>query len=309
MNFDIVDMHAMRVAVARRVSELGVTLTAFYTIVIVVAGASGIALLAWPANSGSFFAWHLGAAPTAATIGALYLASVPTFAAALVRPRRETRSLNRAVLALAVPTLWFTLVHRDVFDWSRPQAIGWVLLFMSAPITIALELRAATDPGASQRATRWTRATLAVVALASAAGAIALWAEPIRSAVAPNSPIPLVGLTSRYLGAWCAFLATAAATAAAGGRRSEARLVAVLLGSVSFAALVAVVRTFDDVGPNVGVHVGTITALGIVAALLHRANRTTLGWRGATPSARHHTDRRSSRTRTIDTDQPDRIPL
>ncbi len=262
-----------RLVVASRIRDLGVTLTAFYSIVIAVAGASAVALLAWPAKSGSFFSWDLGDPTVAATIGGLYLASVITFAAALARSRAETRSLNWGVLALAVPTLWFTLVHHHVFDWDRPQAVAWVVLFASAPLSIALDLRAPADPDSSRPATVATRAALAVMAIASAMGAATLWVEPMRSAVAPHSPIPLVGLTGRYLGAWCAFLATSAGVAAVRGRTSDARLVSVLYGSVSASTLLAAARTSGDLGPNGAAYATAWASLGITAAILHRTNR------------------------------------
>lgn len=261
-------------AVAVRIRDLGTTLAAFYLIVVVVAGGSATALLVWPASSASYFSWDLGEPATAATIGGLYLASVVAFGVGLLRSRSQVRSLSIGVLALALPTLWFTWTHRGVFDWSRPQAVAWVILFLSAPISIARELRVPVGADPSRRAGRATRTTLALVAVAGAVGAGALWFEPLRSGIAPHSPIPVAGLTGRYLGAWCAFLATTAASAAVRGRTSDARLTSVLLGSVSLGVLAAAARTLGDLGANAAISAGTIAGLGIVAVVLHRANRT-----------------------------------
>lgn len=287
-----------RQVAASRVRDLGVTLTVFYFVVIVVAGASAGALLGWPAHSGSFFSWDLGAPTVAATIGGLYLASVITFVVALVSPRSQTRSLNWGVLALAIPTLWFTITHHNVFDWSRPQAVAWVGLFASAPTSIALDLREPVGTDSSRPSSHATRATLAVMAIASAMAAFALWLEPVRTAVAPHSPIPLIGLTGRYLGAWCAFLATSAGVAAIRGRRSDARLVAVLFGSVSAATLLAAARTIGDLGPNAAVYAAAVASLGGLAGMLHRANEPA--------SRRAHDEAGTTRSRSKSCCQPAR---
>ena len=177
-------------AAGRRRDDLGAMLTAFYIVVIVVAGASATALLGWPAHSVLYFSWDLGEPPAAAAIGGLYLASVATFGAALPRYRAQVRVLSIGVLALALPTLWFTMTHRSVFDWSRPQAVAWVILFLSAPAAIAWDLYTPAGRDPSPAAGRGTRATPAAVAIAGAAGASALWVEPVTSLVAAHSPIP-----------------------------------------------------------------------------------------------------------------------
>lgn len=268
-------LERLAAAVGRRLRDLGVALTAFWVIVIAVAGGSAIALLGWPAHSGSYFSWDLGAPAAAAAIGGLYLASVATFGAALVRSRSQVRSLSIGVLALALPTLWFTVTHRSVFDWTRPQAVAWVILFLAAPIAIAADLQTPAESDDSPLAGRATRATLSVVAFASAVGAVAIWVEPAASHVAAHSPIPIVGLTGRYFGAWCAFFATTAAAAAVRGRVADARLTAVLLGTASIGLLTAAVRTADGLGPHAGAYIAAVTATGTVATVLHRINRET----------------------------------
>lgn len=272
-------------AAERRLRDLGIALTAFWVVVIAVAGGSAFALLGWPAHSRSYFSWDLGEPPAAATIGGLYLASVATFGAALMRSRSQVRSLSIGVLALALPTLWFTVIHRSVFDWTRPQAIAWVTLFLAAPIAITADLQTPAGPDDSPRAGRATRATLSVVAFAGAVGAVAIWVEPAASNVAAHSPIPVVGLTGQYLGAWCAFFATTAAAAAVRGRVADARLTAVLLGTASIGLLTAAARTADGLGPNAEPYIAAVTTTGIVATVLHRTNRETDAHAIGTPDA------------------------
>lgn len=252
-----------------RVAELGPLLTGFFLVVVVIAGGSSVALLVWPAHSDHYFSWDLGASPAAALIGGLYLASVVVFAEALTRPRNETRSLSLGILGLALPTLLFTAVHSSVFDWTRPQAVLWVILFLSAPLSILFDLRVPTNFGAPFPTSVQTRVTLAAVSLSSLGLAVGLWAEPTRFWLAPRSPIPLAGLTSDYLGAWCSFVSVTAAVALIRGRRSDVRQVGVLLGSVSVGAGLAAVRTASDLGPNAATYsTGLIGLAAIAIALL-----------------------------------------
>lgn len=104
-----------------RVEELGLALAGFFAIVVIVAGASALALLAWPSQSGAYFSWDLGDPSAAALIGGLYFASVIVFADAAVRPLQQTRALTFGVLGLALPTLVFTGMNHHVFGWSRPK--------------------------------------------------------------------------------------------------------------------------------------------------------------------------------------------
>lgn len=247
---------------------LGSLLTGFFLVVVFIAGGSSIALLVWPAHSDLYFSWDLGAPPIAALLGGLYLASVIVFAEALMRPRHETRSLSLGVLGLALPTLVFTGLNNAVFDWTRPQAVLWVVLFLSAPIAILLDLRAPTDAGLSPSIPMKASAALAVVSLSGIGLATGLWATPIRSWLAPRSPIPLAGLTASYLGAWCSFVALTAGVAFIRGRPSDVRQVGVLLTSVSIGAALAAARTAADLGPNVVIYFAGLVALATTGVRL-----------------------------------------
>lgn len=270
---------------AERVEELGLVLAGFFAIVVVVAGASALALLTWPSHSGTYFSWDLGEPPAAALIGGLYLASVIVFADAANRPRHETRALTVGILGLAIPTLVFTAVEHTVFDWSRPQAVAWVILFCSAPVSIALDLRTPTGHATAPQMSALAKAVLAATALASAGLAVGLWAEPSRARLADSGPIPLAGLTANYLGAWAAFIAIAATVAVLRGRTSDTRSVCVLLGSVAFGAAIAAARTSSDLQANTIEYLTGLTAMAVTALALnrsHRAGSLAPGIKGAT---------------------------
>ena len=264
----------VRSLLAGRVAEHGVVITGFFVVVVAVAGASSIALLVWPSHSDTYFSWDLGTPPAAATIGGLYLASVVVFAVALTRPRPETRSL------------------------SFPQAIAWVILFLTAPISIGCDLRATTRTDTSPPARPTSRIALWVIAVSGGGLAIALWSEAPGDTVSAHSPIPVVGLTGHYIGAWCAFIAVSAATAAIRGRTGDARLVAVLLGSVSTGILAGAARSAVDLGPNVDIYVAALLGIAILAMALHRSNRmpTTQAIEPATPPDDRLMARADSRT-------------
>lgn len=248
-----------------RVAELGSLLAGFFLIVVAVAGGSAVALLIWPAYSNRYFSWDLGATPAAALIGGLYLASVVVFADALTRPRHETRSLSLGVLGLALPTLLATTLYHDIFNWTRPQAIAWVVLFLSAPLSIVLDLRVPTSGDQAGPASTRARAFLAIASLSSIGLAVGLWAAPSRSWLEPRSPIPLAGLTASYLGAWCSFIALTAGVALIRGRTSDVRQFGLLLGSVSIGAALAAVRTASDLGPNAATYTVGLIGLAIAA--------------------------------------------
>ena len=106
------------------------------------------------------------------------------------------------------------------------------------------------------------------MALAVGLLAGAMWFDPTRTWLSARSPIPLVGLTGRYLGAWCAFVSVTAATAFVRGRRSDVRIVGVLVGSISIGMLAATARTWGSVGTNASMYVVGLLGVGAVAATL-----------------------------------------
>ena len=134
------------------VDRLGVLTVAIFVIVVAAAGISGLVLLLAPGSTGRYFSWTLRPRAAAAVIGGLYVASAIVFAWALTASRRQARPLVVGILGLAVPTLVLTIVYDEVFDFSRWQAVLWVVLFVSAPVSAAaiLATTAADDPGAAR---------------------------------------------------------------------------------------------------------------------------------------------------------------
>jgi len=235
-----------------------------FAAVVVAAGVSGLALLVWPDETGQFFSWGLGPPPLASLVGGLYLASAVTFAVAIRLPWRYSRSLVAASVALTAPTLIATLVHLDVFDFGRWQALAWLGLFMAAPPfwTALLVINRAAVPRDETRV-RWPRAAaLLALAVLLVVLAIVLWADPVSGAgVLPFEPSPLGG---RFIGCWAAFLAVMATWAAL--RPAEAKLPLIALVAYPLGALVAGLRSLPDLSPP-GARWAYLSALALASAV------------------------------------------
>jgi hypothetical protein len=240
--------------------------------VVVAAGASGVALLAAPGSTDRYFSWTLRPPGAAALIGGFYLASAVVFGWGLTLPRRQVRALLIGVLGLAVPTLVLTIVHDEVFNFGRWQAVAWIALFVTAPVSASILLRLlAGDEGSDRALPRWCRGALIVLGAVLAAVAVLVWVDATRDDVIRFSPVDLVRLTGTYLGAWCSFLALLCLHAAVTGSWDEGRVAFVTLGVAAAGAAVALLRTIDDIRHPV-VALLACAALGVLAGVMYRAS-------------------------------------
>lgn len=246
--------------------RLGMPLTTFLLIVVVAAGASGVALLAFPGSTARYFSWELRPVEAAALIGGCYLASAVVFGVALAAPLRQLQGLCVAVLGLAVPTLVLTLVHDEVFDWGRWQAVVWLALFVGAPVTMTALLVTLRERFRGRalggELAAWVRWTLGGLAAALAVLAPLIWIAPTRAVLSAVSPVELRGLAGAYLGAWCSFLALLCGWAAVRGHRDDARLTMVALVAVGAGGLLAAARSFLALD---AVRIGYLLVLGLLA--------------------------------------------
>jgi hypothetical protein len=215
-------------------------------LVALAAGFVGILMLIAPASTGRYFSWVLGPAPLAALVGGCYVASAVVFGWAAAREQwAGRRGLCVAVFGLTLPTLAATARHHDVFDFSRWQAVAWVLLFVASPLLFGLTLYLLRGSVAARgpRLRLWARAVLTVVAVGYAALAVALWAWP--STVGRHGPFAVAGLGARFAGSWAAFLAICASYAVR-ARWEEARVPVLALAVWPACVLGAAVLRLDD---------------------------------------------------------------
>jgi hypothetical protein len=255
------------------VDRLGALTVVIFSIVVFAASATGIVLLAAPGETDRYFSWTLRPRAAAAMIGGLYLASAILFGWGLVIPRRQARPLLAAILGLSIPTLVLTFIHDEVFDFSRWQAVAWVVLFVSAPVSaVATVVSTAPDGAATARLRMWARLVIGMLALAFMAVAIMVWFDTTRSDVARYAPFALVRLTGTYLGAWCSFLGLAAAWAAVRGGWDDARAPLVAIALASAGANFALLRTASDIRHR-ALTVFVTAALGALAIVIYWVER------------------------------------
>jgi hypothetical protein len=247
--------------------------TTFLAIVVVAAGISGVVLLAFPGSTGRYFSWALGPPPAASLVGGFYVASAVAFAWAVTLPWSQVRPLLFGVLGLAVPTLVLTIVHDEVFDFGRWQAVAWVLLFTAAPVSATLLLLTIPPPaGSDRRLLRWVRAVLAALAVLFAAVAALVWVDGTREDLLRWSPVDLVRLSGTYLGAWCSLLAALCGVASVQGTWDAARLPLATLGLAATGAAVGLLRTADQLR-HAPIALGVVVAVATLSAGLYAVER------------------------------------
>jgi hypothetical protein len=254
--------------------RLGPAVTAFLGIVVAAAGISGVVLLLFPGSTGRYFSWALGPPGAAAMVGGFYVASAVAFGWALTLPLAQVRPLLVGVLGLAVPTLILTIVHDEVFDFDRWQAVAWLLLFVAAPVSATALLR--TGPPASrsgQRLRPWVRAVLAGLAALLATLAALVWIAGTREELLRWSPVALVRLSGTYLGAWCSFLAALCAVAALQGRWDAARVPLATLALAAAGAAVGLLRTAGDIR-HAPAALAVVAGLAALSTGLYAVERT-----------------------------------
>lgn len=243
--------------------------------VVFAAGLSGVLLLGFPRSTPSTFAWGLQPEPLAALVGGFYLASALTFAFAYRQPWPRVRGLGFGVLALTIPTFLVTLLHLDVFDFSRVLAVLWVVLFLVTPILMTgIILRHPAGPVAEDTPLpAWLRALLAGFALLGLVGAIGLWVDPV--GFGAFFPFELPPLGGRFVGCWSFFLAVLAAYPAARNRLAEAPVTLVALATFALGALLGAARTLDGMqSPGGTAYLGVLALLSVVTIGMWAGSRS-----------------------------------
>jgi hypothetical protein len=216
-----------------------------FAIVAVVAGIVGVVMLVAPGSTGDYFSWELGPPPLASLVGGLYVASTVVFGLAIAQAWGAVRGLVAGVLALTLPTLAATLIHSEVFDFSRAVAVIWLILFVASPLTYGsiLVLRRTARVAGGPPLPGRLRMSLGALAVVLTAFGLLTWVD--RTAAEELVPFALAPMGGKFLGAWSLFLAVLAAWAAAGGR-DEARIPLVGLLAYAVGALGAGLRSLGD---------------------------------------------------------------
>jgi len=244
-----------------------------FLVLVLAAGLGGIALLAVPGATGSFFAWGLDPEPLAAFAGGVYVGAAVLYAVAFPVPWPQVRALVAAAVVLSVSVFVITLAHTDVFDFDRMQAWAWVVLFAAFSLIMIGILALTPQEGRRRKAVPLEeRARLAFGIVAGLLGllALALWIDP--TWLSGASPFDLPPLGGRFAGSWIALLAFLSGWAAVRNRRDEAWLPALALLALPAGALLAALRTVSDLesgaaGAAYAAMLTVLVALGVALLL------------------------------------------
>lgn len=239
-----------------------------FQIVVLVAGVTGLGLLALPGSTERFFSWGLDPVPVAALVGGLYLGSAAAFGWSAGRVSVAGRALCLLSLVFTVPSLVITLVHLSVFDLGRVQAWLWLLLFVAAPpfFLAMLATGAWRAVGTGPPLPPWARSAAGAVGVAALTAAVALLADPAGSdAWLPFAPPPLGG---RFLGVWAAVVAFGAGWSAL-RNAEEARVTGLTAAALLGGAALGAARAYGAL--ETGGRAALVAALVVASAVLAAA--------------------------------------
>jgi hypothetical protein len=247
--------------------------------------ASGLVLIsAWQLfvltdHTDRFFAWTIGVPLTAAVDGAFYLAAFfLLFPAARAHTWAEVKPISFGVLAVSTLKLIATLLHADLFHFSRGAATarfaawGWLVVYVAVPVVlgslIVAELR---SPGTDPPPTRPMPPPLRVMggllgAVLLVVGACLLVAP---SMTAAHWPWPLTDLTAQALSAWFVGVGIVAALAVVDGDVVRARNVwtsATILAVLQAVALLRYVDAVQWSSLAAWTYVAIFSVMGVVGA-------------------------------------------
>lgn len=221
------------------------------SVVTIAAGVAGLVMLVAPGDTDSYFSWPIGPPPLAAAVGAFYLVSAGLFAVLGLRADwSAAHGVCVAVLAFTIPTFVATVHHDDLFDWGRWQASAWAAVFAATPVIFSalLFIQRGRATTAGPTLPPLGRVVLGSLGVVYALLALGLLLAPAR--LEPRSPYDLPGLSGRFMGSWCAFLAVLAGFALWRNRAREAAVPLVALMLWPTAAVVGALRAFDDLQPS-----------------------------------------------------------
>jgi hypothetical protein len=247
-----------------------------FLILSLAAGAIGLALLAVPEATGTFFAWGLFPQALAAFAGGVYVGSAALYAIAIPEGAHATRGLVAGAAMLSVSVLIVTLVHLEEFDLDRGQAWAWLVLFAGFSIVTVWLLVSGRGPGTGGGDLEHSdRSLLGVAATTLGALALVLWLDPEVNFM----PYLVPELGGRFAGSWAATLAVIAGWAAFSGDRAQGRLAGLGLALLPGGVFIGGLRTLGELEPypSAVLYMGALlalTSLGVSIALSAGKSRT-----------------------------------
>jgi MFS family permease len=248
---------------------------AIFVLGVVLTAGTGATLWLFPDRTEDYWAWTIGAAPSAAFFGAGYLgAAVALALAAREQAWQPVRLVVVLALALTSLALLVTLLHPDPFAFedgrTQPVAWIWIVVYAALPPLLLLTLHRQERAGGAQeyggaRVAGATRAGACVagVALGALGLAYLLGWDTSQS----WWPWPLTPLTAAVLGAWLLTFAVGFLWFALRDPSwPRSRIALAALGVTAALDLGAALRLWDDLDGAAAVYVGVLVAMlaGIV---------------------------------------------
>jgi hypothetical protein len=240
-----------------------------YLVVAVLAAIAGIILVAAPGSTQRLFAWGLKPPAVAGMTGGMFVGAAVAYGVAATRTRVAGFGLSLFSIVFAGPVFGYTLLHHDLFDFGRWQAVLWLASF-----TLIIVLSLVMLAGGVWRSTgrgpflpAWARVVLGVMGLGAVAIATAMWFK----SEGPKAwiPLDLSQFAGQLFGMW--FCLTGFACLWSSIRPAEeARVLVVAATALLAGAVVGTIRAYSGfVHANRAVFlVGLLVALGLCVAIL-----------------------------------------
>jgi hypothetical protein len=221
---------------------------AVYLIISILTAIVGVLLVAAPGSTERLFAWALGPPGVAALTGGLFLGAAVAFALAAARARVAGRGFALLSIVFAGPVFGYTLLHRDLFDFGRWQALVWVVAFGLIILLSILMLStgAWSSAGRGPMPATWARAILALLGLAGVAVATAMWVKS--EGPRPWVPLELSQFAGQLFGMWFAVIGFACLWSAI-RPAEEARVFVAGVTALLAGAAVGAIRAYDGFVP------------------------------------------------------------
>jgi hypothetical protein len=241
---------------------------AVYAVVAILAALTGVILVAAPGSTERLFAWALGPPAVAALTGGLFIGAGIVYAFASGRAGVAGRGFALLSIVFAGPVFGYTLLHRDLFDFGRWQALVWLVGFGLIILLAILMLStgAWSSAGRGPMAATWARAILALLGLAGVAVATAMWVKS--EGPRPWAPLELSQFAGQLFGMWFAVIGFACLWSAI-RPAEEARVFVVGVTALLAGAAVGAIRGFGGLVPaDRGFFLGGLAAAFVLLLLV-----------------------------------------
>ncbi len=246
-------------------------------ILLALSAVNGLLLYLFPGHADTNYAWSIKPPPSAAFLGAGYVAgTIPTALVVFATRRwRSLRTLPWALFVLSTALLAATIIHNDRFRFDFPPTYAWIVVYagvvIGAPVLwLRQERRAEPEPPADP-GLRVVRAISLPVGIVMVAGAAALFLAPVD--LGSHWLWTLTPLLGRVVASWYAMFGTMLIACAVGIRHpSDAFMPYATLAAWSMLLLAIPVFHTTESGAALWIYaVGMAALLALSAAALARA--------------------------------------